>query len=208
MNNILLIGPQGAGKGTQAKLLAKQYHIPHISTGDLFREHIKRQTVLGLQAKTLIDKGKLVPDRITMEMVKERLEDKDCQQGFLLDGVPRTLPQAEMLDEIVEITHVIEIKINDDLAVKRLSARRQCKQCGRIYGLDLPEKKKGVCDDDNALLYQRDDDKPEAIKKRLELYHDETEPLLEYYRPRNIVFQVDGSLPAEKTFAQLKKIID
>ena len=141
-------------------------------------------------------------------MVKERLEDKDCQQGFLLDGVPRTLPQAEMLDEIVEITHVIEIKINDDLAVKRLSARRQCKQCGRIYGLDLPEKKKGVCDDDNALLYQRDDDKPEAIKKRLELYHDETEPLLEYYRPRNIVFQVDGSLPAEKTFAQLKKIID
>jgi len=208
MKNIVLIGPQGAGKGTQAKLLAKEYNLPHISTGDLFRDNIKNQTHLGIQAKALIDQGSLIPDTIVMDMIQDRLDQPDCAGGFILDGVPRTLPQAEMLDQLVEITHVFEIKIDDKLSLKRLSARRQCKQCGKIYGLDVPEKVKGKCDDDKASLYQRDDDKPEAIKKRLALYHDATEPLMEYYRPRHIVFEVDGSLPVEQGFEQIKKVFD
>ncbi|MBS3176928.1 adenylate kinase [Candidatus Woesearchaeota archaeon] len=206
--HVILLGPQGAGKGTQAKMLSKAFALAHICTGDLFREHISKQTAFGKKAKQFIDAGKLVPDSLTITMIKERFAKPDCKKGFILDGFPRTLAQAEALDEVVDITHIIEIKIGDALAIKRLTSRRQCKVCGKIYGIDIPEKVKGKCDNDNSPLYQRDDDKEGAIKKRLHLYHEETEPLLEYYKPRNITFSVDGSLPVEKTFQALKKILE
>lgn len=207
MRNIILIGPQGAGKGTQAKRMVKEYAIPHISTGDLFRENIKNKTELGLKAKAIIDAGNLVPDELTVDMLKQRLEQDDCKKGFILDGFPRTLPQAQVLDEFCEITHVIEMKLDDEIAIQRVSSRKQCKTCGKIYGLHVHEKEEGKCDECHTALYQRDDDKEEAIKKRLELYRDETEPLVEYYRPRNIVHVIDGSLSVEDEFAEIKKVL-
>jgi len=201
--NIVLIGPQGSGKGTQAKLLKDKFKIPHISTGVMFRENIAKKTELGLKAKAIIDSGKLVPDEITTAMVKDRISKDDCRKGFILDGYPRNLSQAKALDTFAKIDYVVDVEITDALAIKRLSSRRQCRVCGAIYGIDIPSKKPGICDKDGGELYQRDDDKPEAIKKRLDVYHRETEPLIDYYKEKGVLVRIDGSQPVKKILNDL-----
>jgi adenylate kinase len=206
--NIIILGAQGSGKGTQAKFLSEKYGLPHISTGDIFREAAEKKIELGLKAKSHWEKGSLVPDEITIGIVKERLSRPDCGQGFVLDGFPRTLAQAEGLDEFAQVDAVIELKISDDDAVKRLSGRRQCRKCSAVYGPENPSKKAGKCGNCGGELYQRDDDKPDVIKKRLGIYHEETEPLLEYYKPRKIVYAVDASKSIKEVFASVCKIIE
>ena len=201
--NIVLLGPQGSGKGTQAQLLAQEYGFTHISTGDLYRQGIEQKDPAALKIKEHVDKGGFAPDKLMIKLVKQALSDK----GNIFDGFPRNLAQAEALDEIVPIDLVIELKISDSESVKRLSARRQCKQCRAIFGIDNLPRKTGTCNRCGGEIYQREDDKPEAIKKRLKLYHDETEPLLEYYRPRKIVHSVDGSKKIEEVYKDVSKII-
>ena len=198
--NIILLGAQGSGKGTQAQLLKEKYGLMHISTGDLLREAAAKDAKIAQQLAT----GKLFSDEQMIGLIKERITDK----GVIFDGFPRTLPQAEALDEVAQIDLVIEIKIPDEESVKRLSSRRQCKNCRSIFGAENPPKVLGKCDKCKGDLYQRDDDKPEAIKKRLAQYHDETEPLLEYYKPRKIVHKVDGTKKIDDVFKDLCKIID
>ena len=202
--NVILLGAQGSGKGTQAQLLKQKYNWNHISTGDLYRQGIQNKDPEVLKMKEHVDKGVLMPDKFVINLVKKGLSDK----GNIFDGFPRTLPQAEALDEIAEINLVIELKMPDELAVKRLSGRRQCKACRAIFGEENPPRKPGICNRCGGELYQREDDKPEAIKKRLATYHDETEPLLEYYKPRNIVHSVDASRKIEEIFKDLCKIIE
>ncbi len=207
MREIVLIGPQGGGKGTQAKLIAKKYKIPHISTGDMFRQTIEEKTALGLKAKKIMDKGYLVPDEITTAMIEERIKKPDCKKGFILDGYPRNKKQAEALEEFSKVDFVLDIEVSDDLAVKRLSARRQCKKCGAIYGIDVPPKKDNICDNDGEKLYQRNDDKPEAIRKRLSTYQRETAPLLKFYDEKGKLYRLDGSKPIEAIFREITKIL-
>lgn len=206
--NLVLIGPQGSGKGTQAKLLKDKLRIPHLSTGDMFRENIAKKTELGMKAEAIIDSGKLVPDEITTAMVKDRLSKADCKNGFILDGYPRNLEQAEALDGFADIDHVLEIHVPDNVSVKRLSSRWQCRKCGAIYGISLIPKKKGVCDKCNGELYQREDDRPEAIKKRLEIYHKETKPLIDYYRKKGILATIDGDQEVEKIFEDVEEVLE
>lgn len=203
--NIILLGAQGSGKGTQAKFLSEKYGIPHISTGDIFREAAEKKTELGLKAKSHWEKGSLVPDEITIGIVKERLSRPDCGKGFVLDGFPRTLEQAKALDDITEIDYVLELKIPDAISIERLSKRRVCKKCQAPYGHEakMPEQ----CKKCGGKLIQRSDDKPEAIKKRLAVYHDETEPLLEYYRPREIVHVIDGTKNVSEVFAEIVLVL-
>jgi adenylate kinase len=198
--NIILLGAQGSGKGTQAHLLKEKYDLVHISTGDLLREAAAKDPKIAQQLTT----GKLFSDKQIIALIKEKINDK----GIIFDGFPRTLPQAEALDEITQIDFVIELKIPDSESVKRLSSRRQCKQCKAIFGAENPPRTQGKCNRCLGELYQREDDKPEAIKKRLQQYHDETEPLLEYYRPRKIVHSVDGTKKIEDIFKDLCGIID
>lgn len=200
---LVMIGPQGSGKGTQAKLLKKKLNIPHISTGDMFRENIEKKTELGMKAKAIIDAGKLVPDEITTAMIKERLERDDCKKGFILDGYPRNLSQAGALDTFADIDFVLEIHVDDELSVKRLSMRRQCSKCGAIYGITIPPKEEGRCDKCGGELYQRDDDRPETIKKRLEVYHRETEPILDFYKEKAKVLKIDGSKPVQEIIDEI-----
>ncbi len=201
--NIILIGPQGSGKGTQAQLLAEKYGLKHTSTGDLIRQGIEQEDPTALKIKKIIEQGKLAPDELVIKLTKKYLGE-----GNIFDGFPRNLAQAEALDEITEVNLVIELNMPDELAIKRLSSRRQCQACRRIYGAENPPGKTGVCDNCGGKLIQRDDDKPEAIKKRLATYHDETEPLLEYYKPRKIVHPVDASKSIDKVFLDICKIID
>lgn len=208
MHNILLIGPQGSGKGTQAKLVKDLFNIPHISTGDLFREAIASKTELGKVAEQYINDGNLVPDDITFGIIKKRLEKTDCEAGYVLDGFPRTLSQAHALDDITALTHVLEIFISDDVSVDRISKRRLCTKCSLIYGLNRIPKTSNICDKCKGKLVQRDDDKPFAIKKRLETYHDLTEPLLEYYKPRDIVHKIDGVGSVDDVFKRVKKVFE
>lgn len=189
---IVIIGPQGSGKGTQAKILSSKLGIPHISTGDILREEIKGGTELGNKVKTLIEKGELVSDEIIFEILRKRISKPDCKNGFIFDGVPRTMEQAKMLEGI-GIDKVIYLDIPDDISVKRISSRYQCKNCGTIYGHDVRPKVIGRCDHCNAELYQRDDDKPEAVKKRLEIFHKETEPIIRLYKQKGILIRIDGS---------------
>ena len=201
--NIIIFGPQGSGKGTQAKMLADRYGIPHISTGDIFREVAKRKDALGLEVKKVMDQGALCSDALTNEVMKHRLEDVDCAEGFILDGYPRTLAQAEALDEFSMIDSVIVLEISDEAAVSRLSNRRQCPKCRRIT--DVSE---GVnCAKCGAKLVQRADDTPELIKKRLDDYHEITQPLLEYYKPRDIVYFIDGEQKPEKVFRNILEVL-
>ncbi|MFO8016744.1 MAG: adenylate kinase [Candidatus Woesearchaeota archaeon] len=197
---IVLIGPQGSGKGTQAELLKEKLGVPHISTGDMFRENIKEQTELGKKAKEIIDAGRLVPDELTTEMVRERLSRDDCGDGFILDGYPRNLSQAEALDGFAGISHAIEIHVPDEVSVKRLSSRRQCRNCGAIYGLNRQPEKEGVCDKCGGELYQRDDDKPEAIEERLAVYHRDTEPVIDLYMKKGILLRIDGDQTVDRIF--------
>jgi len=186
--NIILLGAPGAGKGTQAAVICEKLNIPTISTGNIIREALKNGTEMGLKAKSYMDAGKLVPDEVVIGIVKERLAQDDCANGFILDGFPRTIPQAEALDAMgVVIDKVIDIEVADEVIVNRLSGRRVCEKCGRPYHLEsLKPKAEGICDDCGGTLVQRKDDSIETVKARLDIYHNETEPLKDYYAKQKI----------------------
>jgi len=189
---LVILGPQGSGKGTISRLLSEEFGLPHVDVGHLLREAERRTDVLGRLIKKTIDAGKLLPDKVVNRIVRTRLEQKDVAAGLVLDGYPRTLAEAEFLDSLVELDAVVVLEVSDAVAVKRLSGRLVCPMDGRVYGLSISPKKKGVCDSHDVKLVQRPDDTPEAIQKRLELYHEETEPLSEYYRPRNLIIRIDA----------------
>lgn len=199
--NIILLGAPGAGKGTQAAVICEKLNIPTISTGNIIREALKNGTEMGLKAKSYMDAGKLVPDEVVIGIVKERLAQDDCANGFILDGFPRTIPQAEALDAMgVVIDKVIDIEVADEVIVNRLSGRRVCEKCGRTYHLEsLKPKAEGICDDCGGTLVQRKDDSIETVKARLDIYHNETEPLKDYYAKQNKLVVVEGQDTVEDT---------
>jgi len=206
MNNFVFLGPPGAGKGSLAVKVAADYKIPHISTGDIFRANIKAQTPLGVKVKAIIDSGSLVSDELTFELVKDRLAQDDCKNGYILDGFPRTIPQAEMLDGLVADIKCVNFEIADEIVIKRLSTRRVCKGCGANYNvLTLPPKVEGVCDSCGAELYQRDDDKQESILHRMDVYREQTEPLISYYSNKGKVTNVDSSIETDILLDDFKK---
>ena len=207
--NIIMLGAPGAGKGTQAAVLCEHFGIPTISTGNMIREALKNGTEMGLKAKSFMDEGKLVPDEVVIGIVKERLSADDCKKGFILDGFPRTIPQAEALDNMgVEIQHVINIDISDEKIINRMSGRRACLNCGATYHIVYnPSKKEGICDTCGQQLVLRDDDKPETVKKRLSVYHDQTQPLIDYYKNEGILAEVDGTKDMEEVFEDIVKIL-
>lgn len=208
-NYVILLGPPGAGKGTQAAELKDKLGIPHVASGDLFRAALKNETPLGLKAKKYMDAGELVPDEITIAMVMERLAEDDCAEGALLDGFPRTLAQAKALDaELTKISRAIDkvlyIKVPDEVLVKRLSGRRICRNCQAVYHVDHnPPEKEGVCDACGGELYQRDDDKPDTVRNRLTVYHEQTAPLIEYYSGKGILEEVNGNQDLAAVQAEL-----
>jgi adenylate kinase len=208
--NIILFGPPGAGKGTQAEMLRERYEIPTISTGNMIREAIKNQTPMGLEAKERIDRGELLADEIVVEIVKERLSQPDCAKGFILDGFPRTIPQAKALEEMdVSIDAAIEIQLADETIVSRMSGRRTCLTCGATYHVQYnPPKQDGVCDVCGEALVQRADDKPETVLERLRVYHEQTAPLSEFYRSRNMLRTVQGQEELADTTALMLKAVE
>lgn len=197
---IVLLGPPGAGKGTHAKILSERYGIPHVSTGDILRSHIQNETPLGKKAKSFIDNGRLVPDELVIEMMAHRLENPDVKKGFILDGFPRTAEQAKALDVILEklkmpLSFVLEFDTSEEVIVFRLSGRRACPNCGMNYHLqNITPKIEGICDKCGTALIQRKDDKPETIKERLRVYHEQTEPLIQFYKDRKLIRVVNGNL--------------
>lgn len=211
--NIVLIGFPGAGKGTQADKIVEKYDIPHISTGDMFRAAISNGTELGLQAKSFMDNGSLVPDEVTIGIVRERLSQPDCNQGFLLDGFPRTIEQAEALDAILadlgkSIEHVVNIEVAKEDLVKRLTGRRICKVCGSSYHLIFnPPKEEGKCDKDGGELYQRADDNPETVNNRLEVNIKQSQPLLDFYAAKNVLTNINGDQEIGKVFADVDALL-
>jgi len=211
--NIVLMGLPGAGKGTQAEKIVNKYEIPHISTGDMFRAAISQGTELGLKAKSYMDQGALVPDEVTIGIVRERLAQKDCDKGFLLDGFPRTVAQAEALDNILEelgkkIDHVINIQVEKDELVKRLSGRRICKACGASYHVIFnPPKVEGKCDKDGGELYTRADDNPETVANRLEVNMKQAQPLLDFYEKKGLLKNINGQQDIEKVFADVDALL-
>lgn len=208
--NLILLGPPGAGKGTQAKLLAERYRIPHISTGDIFRAAIKEGTPLGTRAKSFLDRGLLVPDEIVIGIVTERLAAPDCQSGFLLDGFPRTVPQADALDRYLAerkrpLTAAIDLEVETDLLLRRLTGRRVCRACGTPFHVETKRPQvEGQCDACGGELHQRDDDKPETVAERLRVYADQTEPLIAYYERRGLLRRVEAS----GTIAQVDALVE
>ncbi|MCE5172584.1 adenylate kinase [Paenibacillus profundus] len=211
--NILFMGPPGAGKGTQAERIVTQFGIPHISTGDAFRAAMREGTPIGLKAKEYIDQGLLVPDDVTVGIVRERLAQPDCEQGFLLDGFPRTLAQAEALDEILEqlnrkLNHVIDLSVDRNLLLARLTGRRICKSCGATYHVMFnPPKQEGVCDKCQGELYQRSDDSEEKVGTRLDEYINKTAPLLEYYENKGLLRQVDGEKEIDTVTSEIVSLL-
>ena len=211
--NVALFGPPGAGKGTQAKELSKHYNIPHISTGDILRANVRDGTELGLKAKQYMDKGELVPDEVLIGLIRNRLTEPDCEAGYLLDGYPRTIPQADALKDILaEISKpldaVINIEVSDEELVKRLSGRRSC-NCGESYHVMFnPPEKEGVCNSCSAELYQRDDDKEEVIRQRLAVYNEKTKPLIDYYDNAGVLVNVDGTGTVNAVLADVCNIMD
>lgn len=202
---LLLLGAPGAGKGTQASQIAVRYEIPHISTGDIFRKNIKEGTPIGVKAKAYIDKGQLVPDEVTCEMVADRLKEADCKNGFLLDGFPRNLFQAEALDKITAIDTVVNIDVDLGALEARITGRRVCPKCGESYHVST--KKDNACEKCDGTLIQRDDDKPETVKSRLEVYKAQTEPLIAYYTAKGVLQTVDGMQSIADVFADIVKIL-
>ena len=198
--NLILLGAPGAGKGTQAAVISERLNIPQISTGNIIREALRSGTEMGLKAKSFMDAGQLVPDEVVIGIIKDRLANDDCQNGFILDGFPRTIPQAEALDEMgVVINKVIDIEVADEIIINRLSGRRVCEKCGRPYHLiDLKPRVEGICDDCTGALIQRKDDQVDTIKARLEIYHSETEPLKGYYEAQGKLSIVDGTAPIDE----------
>lgn len=210
---IIMLGAPGAGKGTQAKKVAKKYNIPHISTGDIFRADIKEGTELGKRAKEYMDKGELVPDDITIGMLLDRIHKADCKNGFVLDGFPRTIPQAKSLSEALsklneKIDYAINIDVPDDSIITRMSGRRACLSCGSTYHIKYSApKKENICDNCGSELVIRDDDKPETVKKRLDVYHKQTQPLIDYYDNENILANVDGTKDMEEVFLDIVAVL-
>lgn len=206
---LILLGPPGAGKGTQAANIVKEFAIPHISTGDIFRKNIKEGTELGLKAKSFIDSGKLVPDSLVCEIVEDRLSEEDCKAGFLLDGFPRTVFQAESLDKFLNengktLNKVVNIKVDPDLLVERAVGRRICKSCGATYHIKYnPSKVEGVCDLCDGELYQRSDDVAETVENRIKVYIDETSPLIDYYTKKEILIDIDGQQDIDKVYKDI-----
>ncbi len=211
---IVMLGAPGAGKGTQAKMIAGKYHVPHISTGDIFRSNIKNGTELGKKAKEYMDQGLLVPDELTVDLVIDRLSQKDCKDGYILDGFPRTIPQAEALDAALaergeKMDYAIDVDVPDENIVSRMSGRRACTGCGATYHIvHNPSKKGDVCEVCGETLILRDDDKPETVQKRLTVYHEQTQPLIEYYTKQNILKTVDGTQDMNDVFAAITKILE
>ena len=210
---IIMLGAPGAGKGTQAKLISEQYNIPHISTGDIVRENIKNGTELGKKAKEYMDKGLLVPDELTCDLVVDRISKDDAANGYILDGFPRTIAQANVLTEALAkrgeaIDYAIDIDVADDFIIKRMSGRRACLTCGATYHIEFaPPKKEGICDSCGKELVLRDDDKPETVKKRLEVYHSQTQPLIDYYSKAGVLHKFDGTAKIEDIFASIRKLL-
>ncbi len=208
--NIILFGPPGAGKGTQAEMLRERFEIPSISTGNMIREAIKNQTPMGLEAKAVIDRGELLADDIVVEIVRERLAQPDCEKGFILDGFPRTIPQAKALEEMdITIDAAVEIQLADETIVSRMSGRRTCLTCGATYHLQYnPPKQQEVCDVCGEALVQRADDKPETVLERLRVYHQQTAPLSDFYRSRNMLRTVEGQEELADTTALMMKAVE
>lgn len=208
---LVLLGPPGAGKGTQATKIANEFNIIHISTGDIFRKNIKEQTELGKRVKDYLDKGELVPDKLTVDLVWDRLDQDDCKEGFLLDGFPRTLEQADQLQKGLEIRNtkldaVINIQVPNDILVRRLAGRRVCKNCGTTYHIDVnPTKTQGVCDKCGSdSVIQRYDDKEEIVLNRIKVYENQTAPLVKYYTDLKLIYNVDGTLSVDEVFEKIK----
>ena len=210
---IIMLGAPGAGKGTQAKKITARYSIPHISTGDIFRANIKNGTELGKKAKTYMDQGLLVPDELVVDLVVDRVNQEDCVSGYVLDGFPRTIPQAEALDKALtemgqSIDYAINVEVPDENIVQRMSGRRACVNCGATYHIVYaPTKKENVCDTCEGELILRDDDKPETVQKRLDVYHKQTQPLIDYYTKQDKLVEVDGTIDIEKVFNAIVKIL-
>ena len=211
---IVMLGAPGAGKGTQAKMISAKYQIPHISTGDIFRANIKDGTELGNKAKSYMDQGLLVPDELVVDLVVDRLTWDDAKEGYILDGFPRTIPQAEALTKALsekneKLDFAVDIEISDEAIVERMGGRRACVACGATYHIvNIPPVKEGVCDKCGAELILRDDDKPETVLKRLEVYHEQTQPLIDYYRNEGCLREVDGTLEMAEIFASVCRILE
>ncbi|HJD14372.1 MAG TPA: adenylate kinase [Candidatus Ruminococcus avistercoris] len=210
---IIMLGAPGAGKGTQAKKIAEKYHIPHISTGDIFRANIKNGTELGNKAKTYMEQGLLVPDELVCDLVVDRVKQDDCANGYVLDGFPRTIPQAESLDAALKamgqaVDYAVNVEVPDENIIHRMGGRRACLACGATYHVEnIPPKKEGICDVCGANLVLRDDDKPETVKKRLDVYHEQTQPLIDYYTKAGVLVEVDGTMAMDDVFAAICKVL-
>ena len=210
---IIMLGAPGAGKGTQAKQIADKYQIPHISTGDIFRANIKNGKELRKKAKEYMDQGALVPDELTCDLVMDRIKQDDCKNGFVLDGFPRTIPQAEALDNALKgigekMDYAIDVDVPDENIVNRMGGRRACLNCGATYHVvSIPTKVEGICDRCGSEVVLRDDDKPETVQKRLTVYHEQTQPLIDYYKNQGILKSVDGTVPMESVFSAIVEIL-
>ena len=210
---IIMLGAPGAGKGTQAKKIAAKYSIPHISTGDIFRANIKNGTELGKKAKTYMDQGLLVPDELVVDLVVDRVNQEDCANGYVLDGFPRTIPQAEALTKALagqgqKLDYAIDVDVPDENIVRRMGGRRACVGCGATYHLEYaPPKQEGICDTCGGELILRDDDKPETVTKRLGVYHEQTQPLIDYYTNAGILKRVDGTVDIDEVFQAITEIL-
>ena len=210
---IIMLGAPGAGKGTQADKICAKYNIPHISTGDIFRANIKNNTELGQKAKSYMDKGELGPDELVVDLVVDRIKADDCTNGYVLDGFPRTIPQAEALDAALaaindKVDYAINVEVPDENIINRMSGRRACVACGATYHIvHIPTKVDGVCDKCGAELILRDDDKPETVKNRLNVYHEQTQPLIDYYTAKNVLHEVDGTKAMEDVFSSIVSIL-
>ena len=210
---IIMLGAPGAGKATQAKMIAEKYGVPHVSTGDIFRANIKNGTQLGMEAKKYMDQGLLVPDELTVRILLDRVAQDDCKNGYVLDGFPRTIPQAQVLDEALtklgdKIDYAIDVDVPDENIIRRMSGRRACLTCGATYHIEhIPPKKEGICDKCGSELVLRDDDKPETVKNRLAVYHEQTQPLIDFYEKKGVLRTVDGTLPMEEVFAAITGIL-
>ena len=208
-----MLGAPGAGKGTQAKMIADKYGIPHISTGDIFRMNIKNGTQLGMEAKQYMDKGLLVPDELTVKILLDRVAQDDCKNGYVLDGFPRTIPQAEVLDEALtklgdHIDYAIDVDVPDENIVRRMGGRRACLSCGATYHIEhVPPKKEGICDICGQELILRDDDKPETVQNRLSVYHEQTQPLIDFYQAKGVLRTVDGTADMKDVFEAIVAIL-
>lgn len=211
---VIMLGAPGAGKGTQAKRLAAKYDIPHISTGDIFRANIKNETELGKKAKVYMDQGLLVPDELVVDLVIDRFKNPDCERGYVLDGFPRTIPQAKALDEALakngdRVEYAIDVDVPDSAIINRMAGRRACVNCGGTYHIEtIPPKKEGICDVCGGELILREDDKPETVQRRLEVYHEQTQPLIEYYKNKGILKSVDGTKIMDEVFYEIVQIVE